>query len=68
MGRPGGSQPGVGETAGGMIDDWTDNPDKNIGRAIAQARGGWVAFVTNIVAHGVWNTTLIAVWLIRNPG
>lgn len=34
--------------------------------AVAQTRGGWVAFATNVVAHGVWNTTLIAVWLVRN--
>ncbi len=34
--------------------------------AVAQARGGWVAFATNVVAHGVWNMTLILVWLVRN--
>lgn len=34
--------------------------------AVAQARGGWVAFATNVIAHGVWNTTLITVWLVRN--
>lgn len=33
---------------------------------VAQARGAWVGFATNVVAHGVWNTTLITVWLVRN--
>jgi hypothetical protein len=33
---------------------------------VAQARGTWTAIATNVVAHGIWNTTLIVIWLIRN--
>lgn len=55
-GGSGGSKPGPAETAGSVIDDWLDNPGKNIGGVIDQIQEAIEGVIGTDAVSGAWAT------------